>query len=124
MSKKNLEQIKKLNIDHTKYTKIKDGTLTEEQSNILKTICDNNIAIINAKGGTGKTSVLCATVEMFEDNNLSYLLLSPTGRVANRIKEQTNGKFAQTIHKACLTCGESGLWVDAIFVEEFSMIKP
>lgn len=114
---------KKLNIDHTKYTKIKDGVLTEEQSNILKTICDNNIAIINAKGGTGKTSVLCATVEMFEDNNLSYLLLSPTGRVANRIKEQTNGKFAQTIHKACLTCGDSGLWVDAIFVEEFSMVS-
>jgi ATP-dependent exoDNAse (exonuclease V) alpha subunit len=121
--KEKLRTNKKLNIDHTKYTKIKDGTLTEEQSNILKTICDNNIAIINAKGGTGKTSVLCATVEMFEDNNLSYLLLSPTGRVANRIKEQTNGKFAQTIHKACLTCGDSGLWVDAIFVEEFSMVS-
>lgn len=121
--KEKLSRNKKLNIDHTKYTEIKDGTLTEEQSNILKTICDSNIAIINAKGGTGKTSVLCATVEMFEDNHISYLLLSPTGRVANRIKEQTNGKFAQTIHKACLSCGESGLWVDAIFVEEFSMVS-
>lgn len=113
----------KLNIDYTKYTKIKDGTLTDEQSNILKTICDSNIAIINSRGGTGKTSVLCATVEMFEDNNLSYLLLSPTGRVANKITEQTNGKKAQTIHKACLSCGESGLWVDVIFVEEFSMVS-
>ena len=121
--KDKLRTNKKLNIDWTKYTEIKDGTLTEEQSNILKTICESNIAIINAKGGTGKTSVLCATVEMFEDNDLSYLLLSPTGRVANRIKEQTNGKFAQTIHKACLSSGDSGLWVDAIFVEEFSMIS-
>lgn len=108
----------KLDIDYTKYTETRDGVLTEEQSNILKTQCESNIAIINAKGGTGKSATLMASIKMCEDNGLSYILLSPTGRVAQRIKELTN-REAYTIHRACLS---SSLNQDVIFVEEFSMI--
>lgn len=109
-----------LDIDWTKYKEIKDGELTPEQSNILKEFCENNFIIVNSRGGTGKTSALMALIKLLEDNNLSYILLSPTGKVAKRIKEQTN-RSAQTIHKACLS-SPNGLYFDTFIIEEGSML--
>ena len=37
--------------DWHKFTKIKDGELTDEQSYVLKNFCENNITILNAIGG-------------------------------------------------------------------------
>ena len=41
-------------IDYKQYKEIKDGILTDEQSEILKAVCDNDIVIVNARGGSGK----------------------------------------------------------------------
>ena len=111
----------KLDIDYTKYTKIKDGELTKEQQNILKTFCESNITIVNAKGGTGKSATTLALINMLEDNNMTYSLLTPTGRVAKALKILTNGRPASTIHKACLS-NPNGIWSDVFIVEEGSMI--
>ena len=111
----------KLDIDYTKYTKIKDGELTEEQQNILKTFCESNITIVNAKGGTGKSATTLALINMLEDNNMTYSLLTPTGRVAKALKILTNGRPVSTIHKACLS-NPNGIWSDVFIVEEGSMI--
>ena len=111
----------KLDIDYTKYTKIKDGELTEEQQNILKTFCESNITIVNAKGGTGKSATTLALINMLEDNNMTYSLLTPTGRVAKALKILTNGRATSTIHKACLS-NPNGIWSDVFIVEEGSMI--
>ena len=111
----------KLDIDYTKYTKIKDGELTEEQQNILKTFCESNITIVNAKGGTGKSATTLALINMLEDNNMTYSLLTPTGRVAKALKILTNGRPTSTIHKACLS-NPDGIWSDVFVVEEGSMI--
>lgn len=111
----------KLDIDYTKYTKIKDGELTKEQQNILKTFCESNITIVNAKGGTGKSATTLALINMLEDNNMTYSLLTPTGRVAKALKILTNGRPTSTIHKACLS-NPDGLWSDVFIVEEGSMI--
>ena len=111
----------KLDIDYTKYTKIKDGELTEEQQNILKTFCESNITIVNAKGGTGKSATTLALINMLEDNNMTYSLLTPTGRVAKALKILTNGRPTSTIHKACLS-NPDGIWSDVFIVEEGSMI--
>lgn len=110
-----------LDIDYTKYTKIKDGELTEEQQNILKTFCESNIIIVNAKGGTGKSATTLALINMLEDNNMTYSLLTPTGRVAKALKILTNGRPTSTIHKACLS-NPDGIWSDVFIVEEGSMI--
>lgn len=67
---------------------------------------------------THNTSVVMAIIKMLEDNNKSYLLLSPTGRVASRIKEQTS-REAQTIHMACLM---GSINVDFLLIEEYSMV--
>ena len=111
----------KLDIDYTKYTKIKDGELTEEQQNILKTFCESNITIVNAKGGTGKSATTLALINMLEDNNMTYSLLTPTGRVAKALKILTNGRPVSTIHKACLS-NPDGIWSDVFVIEEGSMI--
>lgn len=111
----------KLDIDYTKYTKIKDGELTEEQQNILKTFCESNITIVNAKGGTGKSATTLALINMLEDNNMTYSLLTPTGRVAKALKILTNGRPTSTIHKACLS-NPFGIWSDVFIIEEGSMI--
>lgn len=111
----------KLDIDYTKYTKIKDGELTEEQQNILKTFCESNITIVNAKGGTGKSATTLALINMLEDNNMTYSLLTPTGRVAKALKILTNGRPTSTIHKACLS-NPDGIWSDVFVIEEGSMI--
>ena len=110
-----------LDIDYTKYTKIKDGELTEEQQNILKTFCESNITIVNAKGGTGKSATTLALINMLEDNNMTYSLLTPTGRVAKALKILTNGRPTSTIHKACLS-NPDGIWSDVFVIEEGSMI--
>lgn len=111
----------KLNIDYTKYNKIKDGTLTEEQQNILKTFCESNITIVNSKGGTGKSATTLALINMLEDNDMTYSLLTPTGRVAKALKILTNGRPTSTIHKACLS-NPDGMWSDVFIIEEGSMI--
>lgn len=109
-----------LDIDYTKYTEIKDGTLTEEQQDILRNFCECNLTIVNAKGGTGKSASTMALIEMLEDNDMSYMIVCPTGKVAKRLTELT-GKPASTIHKAVLT-HDDGIWADCIIVEEGSMI--
>jgi len=117
-TKRKISNPTKWNIDWTRYKEIKDGILTDEQSEILHSVCDNDITVVNAKGGTGKTSAVMAIIKMLEDNHKSYMLLSPTGRVASRIKEQT-GREARTIHMACLM-GE--IDVDFLLIEEYSMV--
>lgn len=111
----------KLDIDYTKYKEIKDGTLTDEQTNILKTFCEYNFMIVNAKGGTGKSATTLALINMLEDNGLTYSLLCPTGRVAKALKILTNGRQTSTIHKACLS-NPDGLSSDVFIIEEGSMI--
>lgn len=108
----------KWDLPYNKYKEIKDGILTDEQSLILKSVCENDITIVNAKAGTGKTSALKAVIQMLTDSHKTYTLLSPTGKVATRIKEQT-GKQAFTIHRACLS---GQINSDLIVVEEFGMI--
>lgn len=119
--KDKIENSTKLDFEWTKYKECRDGILTEEQQNILKTFCESNIVIVDSKGGCGKTSSTKALLDMLDDNNMTYSLLAPTGRVAKVLKELTN-RPTSTIHKACLKYAEEGLWSDVFIIEEGSMI--
>ena len=119
--KDKVENSTKLDFEWTKYKECRDGILTEEQQNILKTFCESNIVIVDSKGGTGKSASTRALLDMLDDNNMTYSLLAPTGRVAKVLKELTN-RPASTIHKACLKNAEEGLWSDVFIIEEGSMI--
>lgn len=110
----------KWNFKWENYTKIKDGTLTDEQAQVLNQICENRIVILNSGAGTGKTSSMMALISMLEDNSKTYTLLAPTGRAAKRLAEQTHRK-ASTVHKASAMSQGEGIDSDVIICDEWSM---
>lgn len=67
-----------------------------EAFNLLQT---TGIKIITGGPGTGKTTILKGLIMAAEEMGLSYLLMSPTGKAAQRMAEAT-GKTASTIHHA------------------------
>ena len=109
----------KLNIDWTKYTEVDGFKMTDEQSSLLKNVCEYDIAILSGKAGSGKTSSVKALIKLMEDNGLSYSLLAPTGAAALRLANQTNRK-ASTIHRKCLKDQEINS--DIIIIDEMSMV--
>lgn len=109
-----------LDWDWQSYTNIKDGTLTEEQQNVLKAFCESNVVMLDAPSGTGKTSSLMALIQMIEHYEMTYIMMSPTGKAASRLSEQT-GRPASTIHRAVL--GNQLSDKDILIIDESSMLS-
>ena len=109
----------KLNINWSKYTEVDGFKLTDEQSSLLESVCEYDIAILAGKAGSGKTSSVKALVKLMEDNCMSYSLLAPTGAAALRLSAQT-GRNASTIHRKCLKDQE--IDSDVIIIDEMSMV--
>ncbi|ATD55912.1 SF1B family DNA helicase RecD2 [Clostridium chauvoei] len=94
---------------------------------------DNGIEIITGGPGTGKTTIIKAIIEIYENNGMKVLLAAPTGRAAKRMTEST-GREAKTIHRllemgvsdeenSFFGKGEtSPLEGDVIIIDEASMI--
>lgn len=94
---------------------------------------DNGIEIITGGPGTGKTTIIKAIIEIYENNGMKVLLAAPTGRAAKRMTEST-GREAKTIHRllemgvsdddnSFFGKGEgSPLEGDVVIIDEASMI--
>ena len=67
----------------------------------------------------GKTTSIQGLIQLMEDNDMSYTLLTPTGKASKVLSEATH-RSAQTIHRACFN-GE--IATDAVIVDEASMIN-
>lgn len=115
--------------DTQKYKKVGEFELSDEQMQILDVICKNNIAILNGFAGAGKTASTQGIINMLKDNNKSFRLMSPTGRAAKVLAENTK-ESASTIHRGLgyvppntWTCDkEHPLMCDIVIVDEFSMV--
>ena len=108
----------KWDIDWKQYKNTNGFELTDEQLELLHLVCDNNIAILQGKSGTGKTSATQALITMLEDNDLTYTLIAPTG-IAAKVLSETTGRKAGTIHR---TIGTSGsIDTDVLILDEISM---
>ena len=94
---------------------------------------NNGIEIITGGPGTGKTTIIKAIINIYENNGMKVLLAAPTGRAAKRMSEST-GWEAKTIHRL-LEMGvsdedesvfekdeSSPLECDVIIIDEASMI--
>lgn len=117
--KEKIRNSKKLNIDYTKYKNIDDFTMSDMQLNALKGFCESNISILSGTAGTGKTASVKGLISLMEDNNLTYTLLSPTGKAARVLSEST-GRKAYTIHKRCFS---GDIDTDVIIVDECGMVS-
>ena len=115
--------------DIEKYKKVGEFDLSDEQMQILDAVCKNNICILNGFAGAGKTYSTKGIINMLKDNNKSFKLLSPTGRAAKVLAENTN-ETASTIHRGLgykppndwIYNKENTLNYDIIIVDEFSMV--
>ena len=58
------------------------------------------VSVVCGAAGTGKTTIIRAIIQAIEKahgDDASFLLLAPTGKAADRIRDKTN-KPASTIH--------------------------
>lgn len=115
--------------DTQKYKKVGEFELSDEQMQILDVVCKNNIAILNGFAGAGKTASTQGIINMLKDNNKSFRLMSPTGRAAKVLHENTK-ESASTIHRG-LGYIPPNQWAynekqplacDIVIVDEFSMV--
>lgn len=115
--------------DVQKYRAVGEFELSDEQMQILDVVRKNNIAILNGFAGAGKTASTQGIINMLKDNNKSFRLMSPTGRAAKVLHENTN-EPASTIHRG-LGYVPPNQWTynewqkihsDIIIVDEFSMV--
>ena len=127
---KNLKNVNNVwDYDINKYRNVGEFELSDEQISILDVVCKNNTAILNGFAGSGKTASTQGLIKMLKDNHKSFLLLSPTGRAAKVLAENTN-ESASTIHRG-LGYVPPNKWAydstnkldyDIVVVDEFSMV--
>lgn len=119
------------NINIELYRESEGFVITDEQIQSLDMMCKNNIGILTAPGGSGKTASVKNFLNMLDDNNKTYMLCTPTGKSSEVLAEQT-GREAGTIHRQLKfnpkkenpwTYNEQNkLPFDVVIVDEFSMV--
>lgn len=99
----NLEEESKVLKEIEKYENKNNIEFNSEQKNAIKGALNSNFFIITGGPGTGKTTIIKAIVDIYEEMNFDtelkdITLLAPTGRASKRITESVKRK-ASTIHK-------------------------
>lgn len=108
-------------------------TYAPEQRQAITYAVTEGLTIVTGGPGTGKTTVIKAILQLFDDLKLDCLLAAPTGRAAKRMSE-ASGKEAKTIHRLLETGfteerktrfarGEDNpLACKALIIDEMSMV--
>lgn len=111
------------------YREVEGFNMTDEQMKTLDMMCKNNIGLLTAPAGSGKTSSVQGLINMLEDNNKSYILMTPTGASSEVLADST-GREAGTIHRQLCYNPLEGwgynsnnkLTEDIVIIDEFSMV--
>lgn len=119
----------KWDCDYTKFRKLNDFVLTDEQCKTTEYICNHNLVMLVGYGGAGKTSSTQALINMLNHYSKTFLLLAPTGKAAKVLSGFT-GEDAKTIHRGLgymppnnwSNNEENPLDYDVVIVDEFSMV--
>lgn len=110
--------------------------LNEQQTHAVIQAAVSGLLVITGGPGTGKTTVINAIIDYYEQEGLNLLLAAPTGRAAKRMTEAT-GYQAQTIHRLLEFSGGADqeetrthfernamnpLDADVVIIDEMSMV--
>lgn len=85
------------NINTEAYREIDSFNLSDSQMKTLELINTEQLVLLNGYAGTGKSSSIKALINMLEDNQKTYVILSPTAKAAKQISKYTD-RPASTIH--------------------------
>ena len=130
----NVKRIDNIKKELKKIEKNSDIELSEKQKEAIEAINENNVCIITGGPGTGKTTIIKAVIDLYENHGKKVVLCAPTGRAAKRMTE-TTGKEAKTLHRL-LEIGKmeeenkiesvnyeiAPLDADVVIVDEMSMV--
>lgn len=101
--------------------------LTEEQKDAIKATLDNDIVILTAHAGAGKSTTIKGIMELWKDKRISCCALA--AKAAIRIQE-VSGDSASTIHRLLeyqqgrfIRNEDNPLDADIVIVDECSMIN-
>jgi exodeoxyribonuclease V alpha subunit len=116
-------------IDVRKYAFDGKINLTEEQIKGLDALVTQNMFILTAGAGMGKTATTKSMIDLLKDNRKTFTLMSPTGRASKILSEYTQEE-ASTIHRGLgfrppnkwLHGEDLPLHSDVVIVDEFSMV--
>lgn len=120
---------RKYNFDYRIYKEQDDMELTDLQLNVLKNLCNYNISLLSGFAGSGKSATTKSVIKMLDDNSLSYLLVTPTGKSSKVLSSYTD-REASTIHRGLGYNPEQGwafnegnkLDVDVVVCDETGMV--
>lgn len=105
------------------YRNIDNISLTDEQLNTIKLMCDNNMLLLSSPGGTGKSSSVVSLLNALDDKKIKYELMTPTGASAKVLSEYTK-RPCFTIHRRLQLQSKEivTLNTDLVVIDEFSMV--
>lgn len=95
-------------------------TLNSGQKQGLISMLNNNVNILTGYGGTGKTYLVRAYLDILKQNNVSFVCLAPTG-IASKVFKQSTGYECQTIHSRYYN--ECHIEEEVVVLEECSMLS-
>lgn len=130
--------LKPLSVDIDSMIQVTQGQtgieLSQQQIHAVKSSLTSGISVITGGPGTGKTTIINALINIFEQSGFKVAISAPTGRAAKRITE-TSGHYASTVHRLLEYCpgleddgmrfgknSEDPLNYDVVIVDEASMI--
>ena len=124
-----LKNPKVYNFEYELYRENDNIVLTDMQLNVLKNLCEHNISLLAGYSGSGKSSTTKSVINMLDANNLTYLLISPTGKASKVLSEMTD-RPASTIHRGLgynpvegwVFCEDNKLPFDVVICDETGMV--
>jgi exodeoxyribonuclease V alpha subunit len=102
--------------------------LSEKQKESIRSFISEKILLVTGTPGTGKTTIVKSFVQLMNEKNVSYELLTPTGISAKKLGD-TAGEEAMTIHRRLGYKGKDWDYnstnkfsTDVVIVDELSMV--
>lgn len=102
-------------------------TLTDQQRSFFTNFKESGVNLLIGYAGCGKSMIQKLLINLLESKNLSYVLLSPTGKASKVLSKYTE-RNAWTIHKRVGIIGNldevenKRIQEDVIIVDEVSMV--
>ncbi len=121
---------KKWNYDWKQYQNKGDYNLSDEQIELLHSVCENNVVILTGGAGMGKSYSTKMLIQMLKDNGKTYILAAPTGKSSKVLKDFSETD-AKTIHRTLGYNPKIG-WMynkqhkidcDVFLIDEISMVS-